>query len=315
MNRGVIAAVVAGLLAAAGVAGCSASSGGGASADSGRYAAPASGAAPAAGGAAGNAAAPEAAAADAKAAAPRSGSASSPAHVTTLALIKTASLAVRVARASAVAPTADKAGAIAVAAGGSVYSDDRIAGKHPSAELTLKVPPAGLETTLDRLAGLGKERSRSSSTKDVTSQVADVGSRVASARRSLAQLRTLYASATKVSQVISIEEHIAEREADLESLEAQQRALAAETATATIHLSLTAAEHHGAAPAHHARGGFIGGLTHGWDAFVTVATALVTALGAVLPFLLVVLVLGAIGWRWRHRLQRPRGSRPPALPS
>jgi hypothetical protein len=235
--------------------------------------------------------------------------------VTTLALIKTASLAVRIARAAGVAPAADKASTIAVAAGGSVYADDRTAGKHPTADLTLKVPPASLEDTLDRLAALGKEMSRSSSTKDVTSQVADVGSRVASARQSLAQLRTLYASATKVSQVISIEEQIAQREANLESLEAQQRALAAETATATIHLSLTAARHHAAPPpVHHARGGFLGGLTHGWDAFVTTVTAVVTALGAVLPFLLVVLVLGAIGWRWRRRLPRPHRSGPSTTP-
>jgi hypothetical protein len=155
---------------------------------------------------------------------------------------------------------------------------------------------------------------RTSSTKDVTSQVADVSSRVLSARKSLIRLRALYTEATKVGQVIEIESEIATREADLESLEAQQRALSSQTATATIDLSLVAAKHvPPPAKPHPSRGGFVGGLTHGWDAFVTTMTALVTALGAVLPFLLLVILAGAIGWRWRHRMfRRPRPSEPSA---
>jgi hypothetical protein len=232
------------------------------------------------------------------------------ADVTSLALIRTASLEVRIATASGVAHAADEADRIAVDAGGAVYSDDRTAGRHASADITLKVPPDSLESVINRLAALGKEIQRSSSTKDVTSQVADVASRTLSARQSLARLRALYGDATKVGQVIEIESEIATREADLESLEAQQRALASETATATINLSLTAAKHVAPPPKpHHARGGFVGGLTHGWDAFVTTLTALVTALGAVLPFLLLVLIAGAAAWRWRHRLPFRRPSR------
>ncbi|HEU5005874.1 MAG TPA: DUF4349 domain-containing protein [Jatrophihabitantaceae bacterium] len=237
------------------------------------------------------------------------------ADVTSLALIRTASLEVRIAKAAGVAHAADEADRIAVAAGGTVYSDDRTAGKYASASLTLKVPPQSLEPVLNQLAALGKEVQRTSSTKDVTSEVADVASRTLSARKSLARLRALYTEATKVGQVIAIESEIATREADLESLEAQQRALSSETATSTINLSLIAAKHvPPPVKPHHSRGGFIGGLTHGWDAFVTTMTALVTALGAVLPFLLLVAFAGAIGWRWRHRLRRPRPSEPSATP-
>jgi hypothetical protein len=244
-----------------------------------------------------------------------SGTDTDTADVTSLALIRTASLEVRIAKASGVARAADEADRIAVAAGGAVYSDDRTAGKYASASLTLKVPPQSLDQVLNRLSALGKEVERTSSTKDVTSQVADVASRTLSARKSLARLRALYTEATKVGQVIAIESEIATREADLESLEAQQRALSGETATATINLSLIAAKHVVPPPKpHHSRGGFVGGLTHGWDAFVTTLTAIVTALGAVLPFLLLVALVGAIGWRWRHRLRRPRPTEPSPAP-
>ena len=237
------------------------------------------------------------------------------ADVTSLALIGPASLDVRIAEASAVAHAADEADRIALASGGSVYSDDRTAGKHASASLTLKVPPESLASILNRLAALGKELQRSSSTKDVTSQVADVASRTLSARQSLARLRALYTEATKVGQVIEIESEIATREADLESLEAQQRALSSQTATATINLSLTAAKHVAPPPKpRHAGGAFLGGLTHGWDAFVTALTALVTALGAVLPFLVVLLIAGALAWRIRRRVRGSRAPEPSPTP-
>ncbi|HZY76208.1 MAG TPA: DUF4349 domain-containing protein [Jatrophihabitantaceae bacterium] len=324
MKRNVLrtAMLAASVVTAAVLAGCSSSGGGSAgSMANGGGAGSAAGSAPQSQrGAAGDKAAPAAAPA------PRQGThlgalkpgtstaGTDTADVTSLALIRTASLEVRIARASAVAHAADEADRIAVASGGTVYSDDRTAGRYASASLTLKVPPPSLEPVLNQLAALGKEVQRTSSTKDVTSQVADVSSRVLSARKSLIRLRALYTEATKVGQVIEIESEIATREADLESLEAQQRALSSQTATATIDLSLVAAKHvPPPAKPHPSRGGFVGGLTHGWDAFVTTMTALVTALGAVLPFLLLVILAGAIGWRWRHRMfRRPRPSEPSA---
>ncbi len=51
----------------------------------------------------------------------------------------------------------------------------------------------------------------------------------------IVRLRTLYAGASKVADVITIESELATRESDLESLEAQQRALAAQTSMATVH--------------------------------------------------------------------------------
>lgn len=225
--------------------------------------------------------------------------------------IRTASLTVAVARADAVATQADRAATLAVQVGGEVDADNRSGGTDASAILVLRVPPAALEPTLTALSRLGTEKSRQLSTTDVTEQVADVASRVASASAAIIRLRGLYAQATKVSDVIAVESELSSREADLESLQSQQRALARQTALASITLNLITAA---AAPARHSSGGFLGGLRRGWHGFVAAAGWLATAVGTTLPFLLIVALLGFGAWLLRAR-PGLRRRRPPADPA
>ena len=208
------------------------------------------------------------------------------------ALIRNASLTVQVKHGVNVSAQADKAGAIATAAGGEVYGDDRTSGDNATASLTLKVPPDSLVPVLDRLAALGVEQSRQVSTQDVTQQVADVSSRVTSARAAVATLTALYQHATKIGDIIAIESQLSQRESDLEALEAQQRALAAQTSAATIHLYLSG-ESSLPAKTKPADKGFIAGLKAGWRHFTAAAVAVATALGALLPFLLLLVVVVA----------------------
>ena len=223
--------------------------------------------------------------------------------------IRTAELSVQVAHRASVAAAADAAEQIALRSGGEVDADDRTSGRNPTATLVLRVAPEDLTATLTALARLGAEKSRHLSTQDVTSKVADVNSRVVSARESIARLRALYAHATKVADVINIESELSQRESDLESLEAQQRALAAETSTAQITLSLAraAAKPAAARPKHH-RSGFVGGLENGWDAFTRAAAGFATALGAALPFAVLMIALLTIGrllWPRLRPVRRP----------
>jgi hypothetical protein len=282
MNRWTVAAGLA--LAGGALAACTQSSDGGAGgsiADAGGRAAAAQ-SAPAERGAA--------QAAAAQAAAP----------VGETAKVRTAQLTVSVRR-GGVPAAADRAETITLAAGGEVDADDRTSGRHARATLQLRVPPASLTPVLGQLSRLGSEVTRSVSTTDVTEKVADVNSRVGSARDSIARLRALYATAGKVSDVIAIESELSTREADLESLEAQQRSLARQTSMATITLSLPTAA--AAAAKHHpARGGFLGGLERGWSGFVAAAGWVVTAFGTLLPFLIVLAALAVPGWlAWRRR--------------
>jgi hypothetical protein len=222
-----------------------------------------------------------------------------------------ADISVSVQHADEVAARADQAGVIARRYGGDVYAEQRSGGAHAAATVTIKVRPADTTAALDDLAGLGKELDRHMSTEDVTQQVADVDSRVRSAQLAIDQLNALYSRASKVSDMIVIDNELAQRQSDLEALLAQQRALAHQTALATIDLSLSTAAATPAA-AHHERTGFLGGLQRGWDAFTSAAGGLATGFGAALPFLVVLALLGAGGVYGYRRTRHPAPPQPAA---
>jgi hypothetical protein len=237
--------------------------------------------------------------------------------VETGAKIQTAEMLVAVVGASNVAARADAAADIAVRVGGEVDSDDRTSGAQASATMQLRVPPTELQPTLRALSKLGTEKSRQLSTTDVSEKVADVTSRVTSSREAIARLRGLYAHATKVADVIAVEGELSTREADLESLEAQQRSLARQTSTASISLTLQTAPKKAVVAAKPAKksGGFVGGLRRGWDGFSSAAAWLAGAFGTVLPFLVLMVILGLAGrFAWTRLPHRPAPTPAPTSP-
>jgi hypothetical protein len=104
-----------------------------------------------------------------------------------------------------------------------------------------------------------------------------------------------------VSGLLSVQEQINQEEASLEALQSQQRALARETAYATISLTVTRAAAPPASHRHQAAAGFLRGLTAGWHALRTAVTWLLTVAGAALPFLIpagLVALAAIAGRRW-----------------
>lgn len=224
-------------------------------------------------------------------------------------VITTADITVRSAD---VTRDADRASQLVATVGGRISGDVRGgAGVERTADLVLRVPPGEVDGVLSDLAGLGEELSRSVSSEDVTTVVADVDSRVASLQASLDRLRALTAEATDITDLVALERELAGREAELESLQAQQRALGDQVALATVSLHLRAEQ---AAEPRDEPAGFLSGLAGGWGAFVTVGATLLTALGAVLPFLLtlVLLAAAAVLVQRRRRPVRAVAVEPPA---
>ena len=149
-------------------------------------------------------------------------------------------------------------------------------------------------------------------TEDVTEQVADVESRLKSAKAALDSLRTLLKRADTIGQVLEVEREVSNRESELESLQARQKSLASQTSMATLTLNLVG-------PAtvipevEEEPSGFLGGLKTGWSGFVTAVKIALTLLGVLLPWLLVIVpvwLLVAFVLRRNRRNAPPRVLQP-----
>jgi len=231
-------------------------------------------------------------------------------------VIFTASLSLRTRNVQA---TVGRATQLAESAGGYVSGEHaRVvqAGQHatPTVDIQFKVPAAAYQPTLTALGGLGTKRSETQRAQDVTGTVADVNSRVASAEAAIAQLRKLLTRTGSVGGLLSVQDQINQEEASLEALQSQQRALARETAYATISLTVARTASAPAQHRHQAAAGFLRGLTAGWHALRTAVTWLLTVAGAALPFLIPagLAALAAIAGRRWWLGRRRAGGRPAA---
>ncbi|WP_410664490.1 DUF4349 domain-containing protein [Amycolatopsis sp. lyj-84] len=183
------------------------------------------------------------------------------------------------------------------------------------ATINVVVPSERLDGVLDQLGKLGKQVRREVTATDVTEQLVDVDSRLATQKASVERIRALLARATSVSEITSVESELTSREAELESLQKRRESLAGSVAMSTISVQIKAET---VAAAEESRGGFFGGLTDGWDAFLTFGGGLLTVIGAMAPFLLVFgIPAAALVWwlRKRRRPAAPAMAGGPDLPS
>jgi hypothetical protein len=243
--------------------------------------------------------------ADGASPAPKTGSAVA-VHV-----IRTATLGVEVKS----VPTAVAAARAAAEGAGGLVADEnteRLDDTHDVSHLVLRVPQARYDEVLRGLAGSGKLLSRTSNAKDVTGEVVDVESRIATQRASVARVRELMDKAEQLTDVVTLEGELSSRQADLESLLAQQASLEDRTSLATITLELSEPYAEGE-DAGEEDTGFLDALAGGWDAFVTMLRWIAVAIGATAPFLAAAAVPAALWRLLRGRL--PRRRRTPQEPS
>lgn len=195
---------------------------------------------------------------------------------------------------------------IATAAGGFVFADDSTSDHgQASVDVTLKVPPTAYDGVVHRIStDVGTLRRVQQSTQDVTGQVIDVQSRLGVQRASIARLQTLLGSATDLGKIIQLESELTGREATLESMEAQLKALTDKTDLSTVEVTISEP---GKQPKPKPVAGAVtvsDGFDGGAHAFVTFFRWLGIALGAVLPFAAAAAVIGAAVVLVRRRLHR-----------
>lgn len=216
-----------------------------------------------------------------------------------------------------VSALAVKVRAAATGLGGYVSASE---GDGATQSITLRIPVAQYDAARARLGALG-EMTGSENSEDVTAALADMDGRIATMRAGVDRIRTLLSRAEKVGDVIAIESELSEREADLEALLRKRASAGDQVALSTITLVVSGTVagavatpksevqitplHLGAPP----DTGFLAGVMGGFDVLRDLVRGTAVFVGAVLPFLPVLLVLALIALWWRRRVTAPVAER------
>lgn len=172
------------------------------------------------------------------------------------------------------------------------------------ARMVLRIPSKSFADAMADLEDTATLVDSNTTTTDVTTEVVDTEVRVKNARTSIERIRTLLSRAEAIGDVIAIESELARREADLNSLLAQQAALEDQTSLSTITVNIDRAGPGGSSDDDP---GFLAGLSAGWEALGDSARVLAVALGAIIPWTPVLLLLLAPVWLLSRRRKQVAG--------
>ncbi|MEV0717331.1 DUF4349 domain-containing protein [Asanoa sp. NPDC050611] len=219
-------------------------------------------------------------------------------------IIYTGSIMVRV---DNVERTAAEITSLVTGAGGFVGGDKRTDdGGRSEAVLTLRVPANRFTAVVDEIAGKGTDDRREISTQDVTEDVVDLDARITTQRARVESARRLLAQAKTINDLVSLENELGKREADLASLEGKKRRLDDLTALSTITATLLGPEAQAPAPPPDDDDtGFLAGLKAGWNAFTATLGVALTVVGALVPWLVLAGLALLVFVYVRRRRPRP----------
>jgi uncharacterized protein DUF4349 len=209
-------------------------------------------------------------------------------------VVKTASMTIRVADVSG---AADKAAVMVEESDGRVDSRTEDAGSDRGLARTsvvLRVPVTQLDGVVRELKTLGTVQTAETRSEDVTAQRVDLDARIKALQTSVDRLLAIMRDAKDPEALISAENALSQRQADLDSLRAQRDALGDRIEYSTVDVTFVAETVGGPSPKEYQ--GFVGQIERGWDALVSVAGNLALLFGLLLPWLGVLVVAGAIGY-------------------
>jgi Domain of unknown function (DUF4349) len=184
-------------------------------------------------------------------------------------------------------------------------------GEVQRSRMVLRVPSGDFYEAVEELEGLAELESSDKSSEDVSFEVIDAEARIRAQERSLRRVELLLDRAQSIRDIVSIEAELTRRQADLDSLESSRAYLADQTSMATITVHL--AQEDGPAKKKEPEtdeSGFVAGLDGGWSALRAFATVAATIVGALLPWLVVVGILGVPTWLLLRRTARRRPATP-----
>jgi hypothetical protein len=204
---------------------------------------------------------------------------------------------------------ADEITAVVVASGGRVASRSDytpVDYGQPSAYLDARIPSSDLDVTVASITGLGEVQEISLNTVDVSLQKVDLDARIEVLDAALERLTTLLVSAETTADLITIESALAERQAELDSLQSQRDYLSDQTLFATLSITLiTPADATPSDP-----DGFFDGLVRGWESVLAFFAGTIVWAGILVPWLGLAIVLVGVLWAIARVRSARRQSKP-----
>ncbi|MBZ5737592.1 DUF4349 domain-containing protein [Nocardioides mangrovi] len=192
-------------------------------------------------------------------------------------------------------------------------SDD---GDPSYSRMVLRVPVAHFDDAMDDISAAAELVGSNTKQEDVTSELIDTRTRIEVQKRSIARISVLFDRAQSIRDIMAIEAQLSRRQADLESLERRAAYLSHQSSYSTITVDIDRTPEKKAAVAKDDDSGFVAGLKAGWGGLSTFAVGLATVLGALLPWLVVVALVGPPAYllvRWlRRRLSARSSGRTPS---
>jgi len=160
--------------------------------------------------------------------------------------------------------------------------------------MVVRVPVAEFDETMAGFKEVESAELESANTSedDVTAKLIDTRTRMEVQRRSIERISVLFDRAQSIRDIMAIEAQLSRRQADLESLQRQAAYLQNQSSQSTIVVSIDQIPAKKAVKEKDDDTGFLAGLSAGWGGLKTFAVGLATVVGAVLPWLVVLVVLG-----------------------
>jgi hypothetical protein len=190
--------------------------------------------------------------------------------------------------------SADRAAGIVQNAGGRIDArsetapDENYGG---SAALTLRIPSDALDATVADLRELGTVDQFGTDSYDVTTEVTDLDAQISTLTASTERIEALLLEAKDITDIITLENELDRRQAELEGLEARQRGLDDQVSMSTITLSLTTEP---VVIVDNDPDNFWDGLVSGWNGLVAFFSVALVVLGLLLPWLAVMALIALV---------------------
>jgi len=118
-----------------------------------------------------------------------------------------------------------------------------LASANPTIDISLRIPVAQFDNTLEKFESLGVRMSKTVSSEDVTGQIVDLDARLKTMQAQEETYRNLLRAARQLDNVITLQDKLTQVRGEIESMAAQRKTLGglAAFSTISVHLQQSAA--------------------------------------------------------------------------